>query len=67
MSRWTHRLCRTCYAARRPGREPHIIKDMVDGFCCACAGPAPGLWYRDAPGEQYLYCTLAHGEDDDAA
>ena len=50
MSRWNHALCRDCYAAREPGRDPVRLKDAPTVACCACgAFTGDGIYYRADP------------------
>lgn len=49
-SRWTHTLCRDCYAAVEPGRVPHIIEDASPEQCCRCQLPfVRPVFYRAKP------------------
>jgi hypothetical protein len=50
MSAWTHALCRACYAAVEPGREPHRVENAPAEPCCRCgARTGEPIYYRADP------------------
>ena len=58
LSNWTHAICPSCFAERRPGASPVVVVDKVGEPCCYCGAlTGAGIYYRSDPGE-----TLCHGE-----
>jgi RNase P subunit RPR2 len=64
MSKWTHSLCESCYAALEPGRVPsRLIPDpdepRIQEKCCHCGGMhVSGIYYRANPAK--MACKGAH-------
>ena len=59
MSRWSHAICRLCWDAQTPDREPTVLRYPHEETCCFCgAVTQEGIYVRENPAR--LRCGGEH-------